>query len=389
MVEERRGLAIAYVVDRYPELSQTFVRDEIAELRRQGTEVRVVALREGGDLDGDERPDAVANPARSVLSVFRFARLTSRHPLRVLRVLRLLRRMDMAYAQVAVLALPHLVGRLDKQQVTRVHAHFAWGASSVAAYLAAYLDLPLSITVHARDLYVDPQSLPAKFSAADTIVTVCEFNRQWLSAHGCPPDKIAVVPCGVAIPNEVVPHSGRSVLSIGRLVPKKGFDTLITAAAVARDRLPGLRLTIVGDGPERARLARLIEELGVQPIVTMMGALDHASTLKTLAEASLFALPCRVDAEGDSDALPVVIREAMARGVPVVSTFVAGIPETVTTECGWLVNSDDPVALADTMVEAFADPLRLQGMGVAGRQRVTELYTIDRSVFALREVLGI
>src|SRR5699024_3883222 len=157
----------------------------------------------------------------------------------------------------------------------------------------------------------------------DHVVTVCEYNVRRLAAMGVDPARVSVVPCGVDVTVPVPPAADpASVVSVGRLVPKKGMDVLLTAFRPVVDAVPEARLEIVGEGPEEARLRALVDELGLAGHVTFSGALGHDETLARVDVAAVFALACRVLANGDSDAVPVAIREALVRERAVVTTDV-------------------------------------------------------------------
>lgn len=368
-----------YVVDRYPELSQTFVRDEIAELRRRGVAVTVLGLAVG-DTSGDAANVQFLVRRDLVSALPIVLRFMATHPVLFLRAAFRVVRLRGSYWRLfltAVVPFAHEhTGRVD-----RVHAHFAWGASGVAAYLGALLAAPVSVTTHARDIFVDAKLLTQKFAFCDVVVTVCEYNERWLRERGLARTPIRVVPCGVELPvlSADSTRSGR-VVAVGRLVPKKGFDLLIKAVAALGDKVDGVTVDILGDGPERDRLTRLVEELGLDDVVFLRGATSHPEALAAIGDAQVFVLPCRVDADGDSDAMPVVIREAMASAVPVVSTTVAGIPETVTPRTGWLCEPDDDQALARALLEALQNPEKTRLFGEAARRRVEERFTVQTSI---------
>ncbi len=173
------------------------------------------------------------------------------------------------------------------------------------------------------------------------------------------------------------------MLGVGRLVPKKGFDLLVEAVAA----VPGARLRLVGEGPERERLEAQVRRLGLGSRVELLGARPHAEVLDLVARARVLALPARVAADGDRDSMPVVVKEAMARSVPVVVTSVAGLPEAVDGTCGWVVPPEDPAALAAALREALDDPAEAARRGAAGRVRVQERFALADQVSVLRDVL--
>jgi glycosyltransferase involved in cell wall biosynthesis len=177
-----------------------------------------------------------------------------------------------------------------------------------------------------------------------------------------------------------------TVLAIGRLVPKKGFDVLVEAAArleVAAD------VVIIGDGPCRADLQALVDRLGAGRRIRLLGAVDHAGTLSWLRRASVLAGPFRIDEEGDRDSMPVVVKEAMAAGLPVVASDEVGVPEMVEDgRTGILVPPGDPEALAAALDSVLADPARAAAMGQRGWERVAQRFRIEDQARAMLEVLA-
>jgi colanic acid/amylovoran biosynthesis glycosyltransferase len=394
-----RGLRVLYLLHRYPQLSQTFVRNEIGALRRAGVQVDVMTVEEGdvasvlpgwaGPISTFPRTGYGARQGVTAL-----ARWSARHPRRVARMVAH-RSPDAEYRVLGFRRLPALAAGLRRGHYDRVHTHFAWPSADLARQLADLLDIPASVTVHARDIFDRPIGELAVLEAMDDVVTVCRFNVDYLRAAGLRNPRLHVVPCGVEIPDEIgTPVAGASgssgcdVLAVGRLVPKKGFDTLVEAVAAIAPSSPGLSVRIIGDGPERERLGKQINERGLGAVIRLTGPADHASTLAAIAGAKVFCLPARRAADGDMDALPVVLREAQARAVPVVSTTVAGIPEVVDAESGWLVPPADPMALAGALQQALSDPTGRRLRGERGRERVSATGTLEVQARELMEIFG-
>jgi glycosyltransferase involved in cell wall biosynthesis len=173
------------------------------------------------------------------------------------------------------------------------------------------------------------------------------------------------------------------VLAVGRLVEKKGFDLLVAAVERLRGR-DGLRVEIVGEGPERGSLEAQIAAAGLGGTVHLLGARSHEWTLARMGAARLVALPARIASDGDRDSMPVVIKEAMARSVPVVATDEVGIPEMVDDQVGRLVPPDDAQAFARAIDEVLSDPALAGALGSAGRARVQQRFTLAGEVARLR-----
>ncbi|HTU84572.1 MAG TPA: glycosyltransferase [Solirubrobacteraceae bacterium] len=388
-------ISLLYVLFQYPTLSQTFVRNEVHGLRELGATVDVVSIEEGDSAHidrgwaGDFRFLGRPGLRRATLDHIWFA---VRHPRSYRRYLFAVARLR-EYWRLALQRLPTEARRLRSAgRPHACHTHFAWDTASPAVYLSRLLDVPASVTVHANDIYVaNAPVLRTRLEHFDRVVTVCNFNVGLLNGMGVSTigaGDVDVVPCGVEVPARSTGDGaamGTDIVSVGRLVEKKGFDSLIRALALVRERLPDLRATIVGEGPERDRLDSLIAELGLQCNVILAGANSHHATLELIERAKVFCLASQPARNGDCDALPVVIREAMARSVPVISTRVAGIPETVDEEVGWLVDPRSPGQLADAIAAALGDDAERVRRGRAGRARVMRRWTVqDQAAGILR-----
>lgn len=382
---------VAYVVDRYPRLSQTFVANEIAELRRRGFTVPVITI-EPGDPLGDATE--VAGDDVFVLRDFRPASVASR-----LRTKLTPRRDGPVLAAVAdevgggegqipAWKLPALARHLHRRGITHIHAHFAWQAAGAAWALAAQLDVPWSMTVHANDIFSRRRNLAAKLAAAHRVVTVCEYNLEYLQSELGVERDIDLIVCGVEVPPvaDLPTRKTTDVVAVGRLVEKKGIDLLLRAVGHVKHELPSVRVTIVGDGPERGRLEQMSRDLDTASHVTFTGAASHEEALRAIGEARVFAFPGRITSSGDRDSMPVVIKEAMARCVPVVATDVAAIPEMVDDEVGRLVPPEDEHALAKAICELLHDDELAARLGEAGRRRVERRFTLQGEVAKLAAI---
>jgi glycosyltransferase involved in cell wall biosynthesis len=373
---------VGYVLARYPQLSQTFVSNEVGELRAQGLAVDVVALAPGDPgLDAGDAVLATDLPATA-------REWRRRHPVRWARFLWLRHRLRLEMGaqsdQVDPAVLPAIASHLDERGVTSIHAHFAWQGAAAAMCVAALLDVPWSVTLHANDIFGRRRNLGPKLAGADRLVTVCDYNRRWLTEHHDIRRPLSIVVCGVEVPRDDARTPDVDVVAVGRLVEKKGFDVLVDAAAELVRTRPGLRVEIVGDGKLRSHLQDQIARLGLGDVVHLRGALAHEETLDRIASARVLVQPFRIAAGGDRDSMPVVVKEAMARRVPVVSTDVVAVPEMVDETCGVLVPPDDRGALAAAIEKVLDDPALAAAMGAAGRRRVEERFTLAGEVAKLR-----
>jgi colanic acid/amylovoran biosynthesis glycosyltransferase len=278
-----------------------------------------------------------------------------------------------AYGRTAFRQLGHIPAKLDHVITTRkprlIHAQFGLGGA-LAMPIARHTGLPLVVTFHGGDATKDKhfderKLLPTIFQrrrramveTGHRILCVSQFVRDRLIARGFPAEKLETHYLGIDIPSEVVlPALGVSdtVLFVGRLVEKKGVDTLIEAMAAARRVQPALELSVVGDGPARGDLERRARDAGIA--ARFHGWLPEKKVHAAMRRALLLAVPSRTADSGDSEGLPTVIMEAMALGVPVLATRHAGIPEVVSDGVtGLLVPEADPAALAQAILSLKGD----------------------------------
>lgn len=250
----------------------------------------------------------------------------------------------------------------------RLHAHFAGEAAEWAALGSRVRGNPFGVTVHAVDLFRPRASLPELLRQARLVVTISRWNAAFIEErYGV---KARVIYCGVRPERWPVAEPGGDgpVVSVGRNVPKKGLNQL----AEAIEGLPGARLQLVSDAPGLA--SERVEVLGLRP---------QGEIARIFAGASLFALPCRVAEDGDRDGLPVALMEAMAAGLPVLTTTLPGLDELVDEEVGWLVPPDDPEALRQALAQALGDPAERARRGRAARARVLARFTLARQAAEL------
>lgn len=413
---------LAYVVKMFPRFSETFILHELLELERLGHEITIYSLK---------RP--VAGPTHPALSRLRarvvhlperpaawlthgvaaVVPLVVRSPGTMARVLWYVATRGTHQAWKRFFQGACMARDLSRRPVDRVHAHFASAPARVALFAGRFAGLPFSFTAHAKDIFqegTDLDLLRDKIRAADFVVTVSEFNRSYLESlvrgPGVPARRSWAVPAdrrwrdpsvrrlynGVDLelftPADEV-AGDEVVLAVGRLVEKKGFDDLVRAWPAVCARRPEARLIVVGDGPERERLGALADELGIADRIQWVGAEPQDVIRGRLARAALCCLPCRVGKDGNRDGLPTVLLEALASGVPCVSTTVTGIPEILREGVeGCLVPPGDVAALGAALAEMLSDGERLRRMGRAARLRAEERFDLRRNVGQLADWFG-
>jgi glycosyltransferase involved in cell wall biosynthesis len=395
---------LVYVVKRFPKFSETFVLHEIQELRAQGDRVTVCSLQRPhpGEPRHEGADEIVATTLYLPQGVRRFSHL-------LLASLSALAAVpDRAWPALGWSLLwavrergPDQLKRFGEAAYLRtripsdaehVHAHFAHGPATVALLLSRLTGQPFSFTGHAKDIFqiVRPQLLRAKAHEARLVITVSEYTREHVARmlHADERAKVVVVRNGIDRarfhPRRREPDGAPFILSVSRLVRKKGLDTLLNACAALAERSVPFRCEVVGEGPLRAKLEEQARVLGVADRVAFVGSRDDRAVRATYQQAAVFVLPCRRTPKGDQDGLPVSLVEAMAMGVPVVTTPVSGIPELVRDgESGLLVSPDDPAGLAAS-VEALLSQPELRARLVAGAREAAKEYDLTACVSRLR-----
>lgn len=278
--------------------------------------------------------------------------------------------------------------RVRREGVTHIHAHFATAAAEVARDAARLAGVPFTVTAHAKDVFAAANAavLPRRLTGARAVVTVSAHNADHLRTR-LPGMDVHLVRNGIPDAACVERDPTGPVLAVARLVEKKGLDVLVEAVALIDD--PTLTVEIVGGGPLEGALRTRAAAAGVGGRVRFRGPLDADGVADAYRRCSMVVLPCRVAADGDRDGLPTVLGEALARGLPVVSTDVAGIKELVEHEVtGLLVPPDDPAALAAAITRLRAVPDSAERLAAAGRRRVREEYAPADGARALQAVFA-
>ena len=282
----------------------------------------------------------------------------------------------------------YLAAEVERQNIGHIHVHFALNAATLALVVERLTGVPFSFTAHANDIFADQVILKEKIKAARFIVAISEYNKRFLVEYAGNPqvaEKIHVIHSGIPI-TDFSPdaHPARMstapplILSVGRLVEKKGFPFLIRACKRLRDRGYRARCVIVGSGPGEEALRRMIHDLDMEDWIALPGWLDQTQVRAYLEEATIFALPCIVAANGDQDGIPAVLMEAMAMARPCVSTAISGIPELIADgHTGLLVPEKDAMALADALSRLLDDAALARRLGQAGREKVCDEFNLD------------
>lgn len=376
-VKRFRTLRVAYFLNAFPKLSETFVLREIIELKKQGVQVHIFSLLRLKEGTQHTEAASLIKETTYIADVGRRTKIKSlvyllcTHPLRLVKTLGFVRRRRDRALTWSLKQSIYLARELRRRKVRHIHAHFALDAAEYAMLVNMLTGIPYSFAAHAVDIYVHQRLLREKMNYAKFIVTECNYNKMYLEQYNeeCVGERIHVIRLGIdpavfTCSNMAARVQKRDhplhIVSVARLVEKKGLGHLIEALGLLKREGLHLQASIVGDGPERRALTELIGRHGLDSSVYLVGAKDTDGVQAYLREADVFVLPCIVAANGDRDATPTVLAEAMAMGVPVISTCVAGIPEVIPESAGVVVPPKDCVALAKAIKTIYR-------MGYAGR----------------------
>ncbi len=388
----------AYLFERFPSFGQTFCYREVAELDRQGVASPIFSIRNPKDEPPQEWDPRIIERVHYVpeeKELLNDVRSASKKRKLTPEIAAALddwgRRTDFLRLYQAV-----YVGlRLHELGVRHVHAHFAGMAARTAFWIHRFFPMTFSFTAHANDIFAPRHfeiGLDKLVDVARVIVTETDYAAQFLRERFPQrANSVHRIYNGLDLAEfERADFSSTPplIIAVGRLIAKKGFAELIRACALLAERGKLFRCEIIGEGPLENELRAQIAQLNLQNRFVLSGAKPQREVRQHLAAASVFVLPSVLDPEGGMDNLPTVIMEAMATGLPVISTNIAGIPEMVVqNETGFLVQPADPIALAKAIEDVIDDRLLAQRLGEAGHQRAQELFSIEKNVRELCALL--
>lgn len=401
--------AVTFVLKGYPRLSETFIAQEIRSLEELGLDIRIVSLRKPTDEYRHPVHDEIKAPVNYL------PEFPMQEEDRVQRAWQYCLqqpgyqlawetwRADYArdpsqtrmrnFLQAMVLA--HETG----PDVGRFHAHFMHFPGSVARYAAMICDLPWSCSAHARDIWTSPDwEKVEKLNDLDWLVTCTAYGHNYLASLADDPQKVTLVYHGLdfnRLPSvkkdtaSIRNDQQVTILSVGRAVEKKGYDTLLHALSLVPAELKW-RFVHIGGGVLLPELKELASTLGISSRVEWLGAQPQDAVFDTYQSSDIFVLASRVAGDGDMDGLPNVMMEAQSQGLACVSTNVSAIPELVIDgETGFLVPPDNPDLLADAIAKLVADPDLRGQIAAAGSERVRSSFSHHAGLMQLAEKFGL
>lgn len=397
--EESRIGRVGYVVKRYPRYSETFIVNEILAHEAAGLEIEIFALRPPCDTHFQNLISKVRAPVTYL----------SYHGVKITDFWSAMKaagevlpnfwsEMEGTRGEEAInIYQAAVLANLARQkQIAHLHAHFATDATNVARLAARFAGISYTFTAHAKDIFHESvvwEDLARKLREAAGVVTVSDFNFQFLHEnYGEAAKRVVRIYNGLDL--EEFPYAAPEkrrpqIVSVGRLVEKKGFGDLIDACAVLAKRGQDFECLIVGTGELEAQLQAQVEQLDLAEYVQLTGPRPQNEIKSLVQSAAVFAAPCVVGSDGNRDGLPTVLLEAMALGTPCVSTDVTGIPEILHHgETGLMVEQHAPDRLADALAKLLTDcDLRVR-LAQRARSLIEDNFDVHRSAALVRKLFA-
>jgi len=418
MVKSRSDKQIGYLLRSYPRLSQTFILNEILALEKIGVSIQIFALTNPHErvvqrqvdqvqapvhyLDEDNQPRSLMNTLNENAQV---AWLHLKGYLGSVVYIAANRRIDEGYTAsnrwecflqaVHLICLLLLEERKTGKKIDHLHAHFAHDPTLIAYLVHCITGIPFSFTAHARDLYQVPEKvLTNRIRHAKAVITCCGANLDYLNQIApAQQSKFSLVYHGVNLKDfQPAPNRDGSpapenpnILSVGRLVEKKGFNDLLQALLIVRERGEPFHCTIYGDGPLRQELERWVVEHGMAEKVMLKGDCTQQELISIYQNAALFILTPVQTEDGDRDGIPNVLVEAMAVGLPVITTAVAGIPELVDhNQNGLLYQPHDMQGISSGIIELLHNADKRRQLGEAASKKVRKHFDVAQAAKRLK-----
>ncbi len=390
----------AYIVSRFPTVSETFILYEIIELRKLGMEIEVFPLiHEKGTVTHPDVEKIASNVHYTKIFSLSIIRdhlyWIIKNPINYIKTLFQVFTMNMqslkflSRAIVLMLSSAQVARRIEEMGMASIHAHAATHPTLMAYIVWRLTGIPYSFTAHSTDIYFNQTMLGEKIRKSRFVVTISEYNKKFLLNKyiDVSKEKIKIVHCGInssiyqkkGPPKPLRPFQ---IICVARLEKIKGHKYLIDALAQLKAQSIDFRCSLVGDGELRQNIQEQINQLKLSDTVTILGFKTHDQVVKLLSQADVFVLSSL------SEGIPVAAMEAMAASLPVVATAVSGVPELVgDNKTGILVPSQNSAELAGALLKLYNNPNLGIKMGIAGSAKVTTEFSIQNSALALYDIL--
>ncbi len=402
-ITRKHKTELAYLVSKFPTVTETFILREIIEIERAGKPLALYTIRR-------EDPDVVHDDARPWLDRLHEAKYGSaqlwltnlktfwKNPILYLSLLaQTIRELWGCWHLLVrdVAGFPKAVAfasMMQSQGIRHVHAHWATHTAYMAYIIHRLTGISYSFTAHAHDIYIRKSMLPTKVRAARFVATISHFNVEEL-VYDCGEDvrsKIHVVRCGV-LPDRFHPRSTRrdpdqpfTILTVASLRDYKGHPYAIQACKILKDKIPNFQWLVAGSGPDKDSLIEMIKAEGLENIFCLVGSRSEAQIYQLMQEADVFVLASIMLSDRRMEGIPVALMEALAVELPTVATQISGIPELVEDNItGRLVPERNPQALAEAILDLKNNPGKAKALACAGRQRILDEFTVDANAARL------
>lgn len=396
--------SIAYIMSRFPKITETFILNEMVALEESGLQIEVFPLVR--EKTAVQHRDADRFVSKAHFPIWGSAALWAaqlywlrRRPSQLFNIwitmlwgnrasLKFLLR-----TAAAVLAGADFAREIERRQVSHVHAHWATHATTAAMVVHRLTGISFSFTGHAHDIYVNQSTLAKKIAAAAFMVTISDYNKRFVTNAVGPQlgKKIQVIRCGVDTTlfqpqPQKADDQPLHILCIGRLEKKKGQTYLIEACHLLQQRGVKFACRLLGGGDDREALASQIKTAQLNDVVELLDHQPRRVVLQMLAWADVVVMPSITLPNGKKEGIPVALMEALAVGLPAVASDLSGIPELIVDgETGLLVPEKDPQALADALLRLDRDPLLRRTLGKQGRTKVISEYDLTKNTARLKE----
>lgn len=407
MINTRKNVAIAstmktgiaYIISRFPKLTETFILREMIELKNQGQNIIIFPLiKEKHSVYHNEVSQLKTNtyftPFISLQILSANFYYIANYPSKYIRTLWTILKGNFGCANLfigAIVFFPKSVyiARLSKEYgIRHIHAHYATHPALAALVISELTGITFSFTAHAHDIFVHKNMLDEKINRAQFVVTISQFNKNYLLKlfPDTPPDKIKIVDYGIELDRYQSDYSSNkrknfSILCVASLQPYKGLQYLIKACFLLKKRIGPFVCNIIGEGKQKKYLDTLISDLDLEDCVHLLGGKRQDVVTELMKEYDIFVLPSIIADNGQMEGKPNALIEAMACGLPVVSTNISGIPELVEDGVtGLLVSPREERALADAIVKLNRNETLRKDMGKRGRERVATGFEIKTNV---------
>ncbi len=387
---------IAYILSRFPKVSETFILREIIALENKGLEIELypLILEKQAVVHPEAKPwlEKLRYFPWMSVDVFRAnIRSFTRAPFRYLQLwgsTMLGNGSNFKFLARAFLIFPKAVRmaeEMQKQGIQHIHAHFATHPTLTAWIIHNLTGISYSVTVHAHDIFVTQTMLKTKLEKASFIISISEFNKHFLAEYISKEteENIKIVHCGIdlamyAEKSHLPLDEKMYIKSIGSLEDYKGMSYLIEACALLAERDIPFECEIIGEGDKRASLEALIKKHSLEDVVSLAGAKTQNEVAEALAKANCYVQPSIITESGKMEGIPVSIMEALGSGLPVIASDISGISELIhPDETGYLVSEKSPSKLANTLFHIFQQPKEALQLAKNGQKLVAQEYNLD------------